>query len=181
MLATERLIIRNFRKSDWKDLYAYLSLAETYAFEPGEPVTARGAKRLARIRAKTDSFLAVVRKSDDRMIGHLYLGRTEPPEFNTWELGYIFNPVYRNQGFCTEAARRAMEYSFTDLRAHKVVAFCDPRNPASWHVLENIGLKREGHFKAQAFFRKDAEGYPDWHDAYAYGLTERDWFDPSFT
>lgn len=180
MLTTERLIIRNFRKSDWKDLYAYLSLPETYAFEPGKPVTVREAKRLARIRAKSDAFLAVVQKADDRMIGHLYLAKEEPAVFNTWELGYIFNPEYRNRGFCTEAARRAVAYAFTDLRAHKVVAYCDPRNPASVHVLENIGLKREGHFKAKAFFRNDAEGYPDWHDAYAYGLTERDWFYPSF-
>jgi ribosomal-protein-alanine N-acetyltransferase len=169
-LETERLLVRNMRISDWLDLYEYLSLPATYAFEPGEPVNRDKAKRLARDRAAGNDFLAVVLKSEAKMIGHLYFHRVDPPQFDTWELGYIFHPAYQRQGYCTESCRRLVEHAFAALKAHKIVAYCDPRNPASWRVLEKIGMKREGCFERKAFFRRDERGRPLWHDCWAYGL-----------
>jgi RimJ/RimL family protein N-acetyltransferase len=173
-LETERLILRNFQKDDWKDLYEYLSLAETYVYEPGNPVSIGEAKRLAKERSKGDAFLAVVLKAENKMIGHLYFHREEPLDFYTWELGYIFNPRYQNRGFCTEASRKAVEFGFFELKAHRINAYCDPLNAASWHVLEKIGMEREGHFRKKAFFRRDEKGDPIWHDCYAYGIVEED-------
>ena len=34
--------------------------------------------------------------------------------------------------------------AFAALGAHRVVAHCNPENPASWRVLERVGLRREG-------------------------------------
>ena len=48
----------------------------------------------------------------------------------TWELGYIFNPDYHNQGYCTEASSALIDFAFRELHAHKIVAFC---NPAIFH------------------------------------------------
>jgi RimJ/RimL family protein N-acetyltransferase len=171
-LETRRLVIRNFRKQDWRDLHAYLSVPAIYRYEPGEPVTVDGAKRSAKLRSRTDDFLAVELKTERKLIGHLYFKLTEPEEYRSWELGYIFNPAYHDRGYCTEASLRIVEYGFTELGAHRVIAFCDPRNVASWHVLENIGMKREGCFRKKAFFRKDKNGDPLWHDCYAYGILE---------
>ena len=171
-LETERLVIRNFRKSDWKDLHEYLSLSDTYIFEPGDPVSVAQAKQLAKDRSEGDSFLAVVLKTENKMVGHLYFSLVEPADFRTWELGYIFNPVYRNRGYCTEASRSVIDFGFRELAAHRIVAFCDPRNEASWRVLEKLRMKREGHFRQKAFFRRDGSGAPLWHDCYAYGIVE---------
>jgi RimJ/RimL family protein N-acetyltransferase len=88
----------------------------------------------------------------------------------TWELGYIFNPKFQNQGFCAEASSAVIEYAFQEMDVHKVVAFCNPKNIPSWKLLEKIGMEREGFFKQKAFFRKDDEGNPLWHDCYAYGI-----------
>ena len=44
------------------------------------------------------------------------------------------------------------------MKSHKVVAFCNPENTASWKVLEKIGMEREGFFKQKAFFRRDDNG-----------------------
>ena len=171
---TERLAVRRFREEDWKDLHEYLSLPGTYAFEPGDPVGEEEARGMARRRAGSDLFLAVVLKSSGKMVGHLYFERTEPEEILTWELGYIFNPAYQGRGYCTEASRALVERAFGELGAHRVVAFCNPKNPASWKVLERIGMRREGHFPKKAFFRRDAEGRPLWHDCYAYGMLVED-------
>jgi [ribosomal protein S5]-alanine N-acetyltransferase len=170
VLETERLLIRKFDANDWQDLYEYLSLPEIYRFEPGEPINAEQARQLAGERSQADNFFAVVLKSGRKMIGHLYFEQIEPKEFLTWELGYIFNPAFQRQGYCTEAARRIVEYGFKDLHAHRITAFCDPANPASWKVLEKIGMQREGYFNQKAFFRRDSQGQPVWHDCLAYGI-----------
>lgn len=170
MLESERVLVRRFTAADGPDLYAYLSLPEIYRFEPGEPIREAAAQALAAERSQGTAFWAVGRKPDDKLIGHLYFSQSEPAEFMTWELGYIFNPAYQGQGYCTEACRLLLRHAFTTFRAHRVTAHCDPANPASWRVLEKIGMRREGHFKRHAFFRKNAAGEPLWHDGLAYAL-----------
>ena len=170
MLETERLIIRSHIEADWQDLYEYLSLEQTYVFEPGKPISESEARQITADRAQGKDFLAVVLKCMHKVIGHLYFHHTEPGEYLTWELGYIFNPEFHNRGYCTEASRSIIVYAFKTLHAHKVVAYCNPLNPASWKVLEKCGMRREGHFLQKAFFRRDVNGRPVWHDCYAYGI-----------
>ena len=176
MLETDRLFIRKFQLEDLSDLYEYLSLPEIYIFEPGNPITLEQSKDICLERSKGNSFYAVEIKNEHKMIGHLYFEQIPPLEFMTWELGYIFNPKYQRNGYCTEASRKIIEYAFNDLHAHRITAFCNPINIGSWHVLEKSGLKREGYFKEKAFFRKDKENKPLWHDCYAYGLLDKDYY-----
>ncbi len=172
MIETSRLMIRNFAEADAEDLYAYLSLPDTYRFEPGAPISREEAQALAKERSSGERFFAVILKSENTMIGHLYFDKIEPAAFMTWELGYILNPRYRNNGFCTEAAQALVDYGFRSLHAHRIVAHCNPLNYPSWRVLEKIGMEREGHFRKKAFFRRDADNNPLWHDCYAYGIVE---------
>jgi [ribosomal protein S5]-alanine N-acetyltransferase len=169
-IRTKNLIIRNHIESDWKYLYDYLSLPEIYIFEPGEPVTMEESKTMISERCKSNDFLAVVHKERKYMIGHLYFHHADPKHFMTWELGFIFNPKFQNKGYCTEASSAILDYAFTALKAHKVVAFCNPKNIPSWKVLEKIGMEKEGCFKQKAFFRNDEDGNPLWHDCFAYGI-----------
>ena len=175
MLETERLILRKFRREDSNDLFEYLSSPEIYRFEPGDPITIEQSRMLCIERSRGNNFFAVETKLQHKVIGHLYFEQIQPSEFMTWELGYIFNPKYQGKGYCTEASRRIIEYGFHDLHAHRITAFCDPQNPASWLVLEKLGLKREGFFKEKAFFRRDEENEPIWHDCYAYGILDKDY------
>jgi RimJ/RimL family protein N-acetyltransferase len=175
MLNTERLIIRKFTVYDANDLFEYLSLPDTYIFEPGNPVAKEDAYNLCAERAESNSFFAVELRGANKMIGHLYFAQSEPFDFFTWELGYIFNPAFMNKGYCTESSKEIMKYAFNNLMAHRIEAFCNPLNVPSWHVLENIGMKREGFFKEKAFFRRDSQSNPIWHDCYAYGITSRDY------
>jgi ribosomal-protein-alanine N-acetyltransferase len=172
-IETERLVIRAHSPEDWRDLFEYLSVPETYIYEPGSPITADGAKKMSIERSGSDIFLPVILKENRKMIGHLYFNRTGPEEFMTRELGYIFNPRYHNKGYATEASAAILGYGFDDLHAHKIVAFCNPRNIASWRVLEKIGMEREGLFREKAFFRKDSNNEPVWHDCYAYGILRK--------
>ena len=175
MLSTERLVIRHFLDSDYKDLHEYLSLEETYRFEPGQPVSLEEAKKIASDRAGGTDFWAVALKDDNKkLIGHVSLIRSEPSFFMTWEIGFIFNPSFQNNGYATEASRALIDHAFRELNAHRVVGFSSTENPASWRVLEKCGMTREGLLRKNAFFHKNKDGRPRWFDSYQYAILAED-------
>ena len=175
MLTTEHLIIRPFLESDYKDLHEYLSLKETYKFEPGEPISLEAAKKLCAERAGRTDFWAVTLNDDSKkLIGHLSFLQTEPKAFRTWEIGFIFNPAYQNKGYATEASRALINYAVKELGVHRIVGFCSTENVASWNVLEKCGMTREGLHLKNAFFHKDREGRPVWLDSYVYAILAED-------
>jgi ribosomal-protein-alanine N-acetyltransferase len=174
LLTTERLVIRPFRESDYRDLYEYLSLPETYLYEPGEPITLEQAEQLALERAKGTNFWAVILKETGKMIGHISFFQEEPRHFLTWEIGFIFNPAYQNKGYATEASRAVIKYAFKELGAHRIVGNCDRKNTASWRVLEKCGMKREGARRKNAYFHLDENWKPRWVDSYMYAILAED-------
>ena len=174
MIDINSLIIRRFKDTDYIDLHEYLSNPEIYAFEPGQPVSLGEAEKSAKERSQGRDFYAVVLKENKKMIGHLYFNQIKPQEMMTWVLGYIFNPSYHRKGFASEAVRAIVEYAFQNYKAHRIMARCDPENPASWKLLEKVGFRREGHFKQVVTFRNDESGNPIWHDAYEYGFLKED-------
>ncbi|UCC17866.1 MAG: GNAT family N-acetyltransferase [Dehalococcoidales bacterium] len=176
MMETDRLAIRPFRESDYTDLFEYLSIEETYRFEPGDPISLEEAKKYAVERSNSVNWWAVTLKNDVKykLIGHISLFQTEPEMFRTWEIGYIFNPDYHNQGYATEACRAVIDYVFTKLNAHRIAANCSPENRASWRVLEKCGLTREATRRKNAFFRTDNNGNPFWFDSFEYAILADD-------
>jgi len=174
MIETPRLLIRLFEKQDARALFSYLSLPEVYRYEPGAPISLEKAMELAAERAQGQDFWAVVVKNTKELAGHLFFKQTEPPEFLTWELGYIFHPKFHNLGYATESAGALVRYGFEHDYIHRVVAYCNPENIASWKVMEHIGMRREGHLKKNIFFRMAPDGLPLWVDSYAYALLAED-------
>jgi ribosomal-protein-alanine N-acetyltransferase len=173
-LETERLIVRQFRPDDWRDLLAYLSLPEVYTFEPGEPIDPVAARALAGERSKSSAFLAVELRAERVVVGHLWFDRVEPASMQTWELGFIFSPGYQRRGYATEATRALMTHAFSAMGVHRVVANCNPDNTASWRVLEKAGFVREARLRRNIFFRRDEAGTPQWQDTFVYGLLADD-------
>ena len=175
VLTTERLIIRPFRRDDYEDLFEYLSLKETYRYEPGEPISLEEAKKICQERTIGTDFWAVTLKDGDKkLIGHLSFIQTEPKFFLTWEIGFIFNPAFQNKGYATEASCALINYGFTKLGSHRVVGYCSTENTTSWRVLEKCGMTREGLRRKNAFFRKDNDGQPLWMDSYEYAILAED-------
>jgi [ribosomal protein S5]-alanine N-acetyltransferase len=173
-IESERLIIRNFQQNDVTNLYEYLSLASTYLFEPGQPISLEEAEILVTERQKTDHFLAVELKTSNKMIGHLYFKQIEPICTKTFELGYIFNPIFQNKGYGTESSKALIKYSFANNDIHRIIANCNPENIASWRLLEKIGMRREGHFLEKNYFRENENNEPIWFDSYQYAILRKE-------
>jgi ribosomal-protein-alanine N-acetyltransferase len=170
MIETKRLIIRLFNEDDAYDLFEYLSMDQTYIYEPGKPINIEASKKLVKERSQEKDFYAVVLKDDMKMIGHLYFKQIKPEEYLTWELGYIFNPHYHNRGYASEAAQALIQYAFRTFNTRRVIAHCNTLNIASWKMLEKIGMRREGHFIQSGYFRKDENDKPVWFDSYEYAI-----------
>lgn len=172
---TPRLLVRNFRAADWEDLLEYLSQPEVLRFEPDDPSDAADCQQKALERSQGNIFWAVCLKETGKMIGHIYFNRMNPAEFLTWEIGYIFNPQYYGKGYATEACQRILQYGFTELGTHRIVGLCNPENVSSWRLMERLSMRREGHHKKLAFFRRTADEKPLWHDAYQYAILREEY------
>jgi ribosomal-protein-alanine N-acetyltransferase len=174
MLKTSRLVVRPFKVEDAEDLFAMLSNKDVYHFEPGSPITREQADQIALECSQDPAFWAVVLQSEHKMVGRLYFNQTEPKHLLTWELGYIFNPSYHNQGYASESALALIQYGFAHKDLHRVVAYCNPTNIPSWKVMEKVGMRREGYLRQNIYFKQDENGNPAWQDSYAYGMLKED-------
>jgi ribosomal-protein-alanine N-acetyltransferase len=168
LIQTDRLILRPFLPADSADAFEYLSDPATYIFEPGKPLTSPETAALIAERSAGMDFLAVILKSESKLIGHLYFHQLEPAEGMTWELGYIFHPRYQKKGYASEAASALVDHAFAAFGTHRIMARCDPENTASWKMLERIGFVREGFFRKAGFVHKDTRGKPIWINVYEY-------------
>lgn len=171
-LKSERLIIRKFKETDWKDLYEYFSDEEVLKFEPYKPFSVEECKEEAIRRTTDDSFLAVCLKDTNKLIGNIYFAKQD---LDMWEIGYVFNSNYQGKGYATESCTSVMDYAFKELNARRITAMCDPKNPPSWRLLERLKMRREGHLKQNVYFFKDENDMPIWKDTYEYGILKNEW------
>lgn len=171
-MKTERLEIRRFQPEDWLDLYEYLSQEEVVKYEPYGIFTEKESKAETNYRCKSPDFWAVCLQDTGKLIGNIYLSEQD---FNTWELGYVFNGNYQGKGFATEAAKALINYVFAEKDAHRVIAMCNPENISFWKSLERLGVRLEGHLIKNIYFYKDNEGNPIWQDTYEYWVLKDEW------
>ena len=171
-IKTQRLIIRKFKPSDYTELYEYLSDINVVRYEPYEPYTLEETKREAEFRSNSDEYFAVTLKDCGRLIGNLYLGKRD---FNSYELGYVFNRDWQMSGYATESAKALLDYTFGTLQAHRVTARCNPVNYRSYKLMERLGMRREAELKKNVYFRKDSSGNPVWQDTLIYAILVEEW------
>lgn len=171
-LVLDRVIIRRFKESDQEDLYEYLSDEEVVRFEPYEIFSKKEAKEEAIRRVGDDNFYAVCLKESGKLIGNLYLGKSD---FDTFELGYVFNREYQGKGYAFESGKALLDYAFSNLGARRVIAMCSTKNTSSWKLLERLKMRREGLLLQNVYFKTDDLGKPIGFDTYEYGILKSEW------
>ena len=81
----------------------------------------------------------------------------------------LLNHSYQRRGFGTEAVRGAMEFIFAGLNFRRLCCWCDSRNLAGVRLLENAGLRHEGHFVKCKFMKGE------WVDTVQYALLKEEY------
>ncbi len=171
-LETSRLHLRAIAASDWPAIFAYMSDPQVTAFLPEGTLDQSAARAFALEQAgEGGTSVAVIEKASGQLVGHMPFHLWFQPE--TYEIGWAFGRAVQGRGYATEAARALVAYSFETLRAHRVIATCQPENPASWRVAEKLGLRREGHFRSCLY---QAPGV--WWDEYFYALLAEEYGKP---
>jgi RimJ/RimL family protein N-acetyltransferase len=163
-IETERLILRRFAPADWRAVHRYMSDPQVTAFLPEGLMTPARARAYAARNAKKPQAIAVIERVNKEFIGHMAFHPWFAPAA-TWEIGWTLARDHQRLGYATEAASALMRHAFGALGCHRVIATCQPENPASWRVAEKLHMRREGHFK---------KGLPRpggvWWDEYFYAI-----------
>jgi ribosomal-protein-alanine N-acetyltransferase len=147
-ILTERLEIRGFEPTDLHALHAVYGDPEVTRWMPPYPTiehTRRALeKHVAAGRAGGAALWAVVERSSGELIGDAGFAPLDGvgPEV---ELGYTLGRRWWGLGYATEAARACLAEAFGPLGLKRVVAVVRPENDPSIHVLEKLGMTREGH------------------------------------
>jgi RimJ/RimL family protein N-acetyltransferase len=168
-IETQRLIIRQFVPEDWPSVFAYSGDPAVMQYM-GEGVhTEEQARTFVAESSGADArACAIVRRDTAELIGHLVFHDWYAPR--TAEIGWVLHPAHQRRGYVTEAAHALLAYAFETLALHRVIATCQPENPASFMVMEKLGMRREG------WFRKCIHrGGDTWWDELFYAILAEEW------
>jgi len=171
-IITERLIIRNFRTNDWKDLLDYLSDEEVIRYSPYEVYNEEMAKNETKKRTGTNEILAVCLKDNNKVIGELFY---EKGEFDAMEIGFFFNSQYQGKGYAKESATALINFAFIKQGIRRITARCDSLNLKSRNLLDKLKMRKEGELKKHIYFKHDVSGNPLWADTCLYGILRDEW------
>ena len=172
---TERLLLRDFRPTDFDAVHAYGSdpeVARYMEWGPNMPDDTRFflGRALANQAAwpRLDFGLAIEHIEAGMVIGSINLRLCDAGN-RTAEIGYSLHRDHWRQGITYEAARALVDIAFGTLGLHRVIATCDVRNTGSFSVMEKLGMRREG------LMRQDREIKGAWRNTYLYAVLAEEW------
>jgi RimJ/RimL family protein N-acetyltransferase len=175
VIMTKRLMLRDFEKGDWKSVHDYASDPEVVRYVDFGPNSEEDSKFFTQKaldqqneQCRKNFTLAIVLKAKNAFIGGcgIYVSNSDNREDY---IGYVLNRNFWGQGYATETARALLEFGFNRLKLHRIFATCDAENVASAHVLEKIGMRREGHCRENGWVKGK------WRDSLLYAILDHEW------
>ncbi|MDR3748005.1 MAG: GNAT family N-acetyltransferase [Acidobacteriota bacterium] len=147
VIETERLLLRRMTPSDADAIFAVIGDPVAMQYYP-QPFTRDDAaewieRNLLRYNEHGYGLFGVVLKSGGEVIGDCGLVQQLVEGEPHLEVGYHLQRRHWGNGYATEAARRCMEYAFTQLGTDKVVSLIRPENLPSRRVAERNGMQVE--------------------------------------
>lgn len=156
-LDTERLIIRKYAEGDGRELYLLLERNGNREFlrENVEEVSSIRTEEEAEIKVRKHSaewfacdrfVMGVWLKEEGKYVGQIWI---EPRNWEVplFEIGWFLDQGYQGRGIAEEAVRCSLEFLFSDLNAHKVIAITCDTNLKSIKLTEKLGFRKEGHLR----------------------------------
>jgi ribosomal-protein-alanine N-acetyltransferase len=177
-IKTNRLIIREYDPGDFKPFYElvadpdirHFSLLTTHHNVDSAIIEFNNILKERESSVRKRFILAVIAKDGGQYIGDVgFEILKQNATGGIAEIGYFLVKPAWGKGYGTEIASALINYCFSNLAVHKVVASCDKRNAASEKVMIKCGMKKEAEMKLNRY--KDKE----WHDELKYGILKEDW------
>jgi RimJ/RimL family protein N-acetyltransferase len=172
ILETERLLLREFCKEDFDELYRMNRDPEIMKFV-GDGSTRNHQEQIDELERLIQNYSkrpglgiwATTLRENGTFVGAsgvVYYDNT--PEI---EIGYRMLKEHWNKGYATEASKVLLKYGFENLALKKMVSSAHVDNVASRRVMEKIGLKfmdfRFHYGCKQAYYELQLDDYRDNH------------------
>ena len=144
---TERLLLRQFRESDFEPYVRLMTTPELLHFlNKGEHRTREELWRNMTFHAgnwciRGYGLWAIELKATKELIGRA--GMWFPEGWPETEAGWAIHPNHWGRGYATEAGREALRQAFATLGIDHVISLIHPDNTASQRVAEKLGGKVE--------------------------------------
>ena len=175
-IKTGRLILRPFEKADLEEVLNYYSLPDVQRYldwKARDKAEAKSAFEVMRKQTRLSRpgdilTLAVVRKTDGKVIGHASLRYMDATAAQA-EIRFAVGPAFRRQGFGAEAVKAVISHGFEAYRFHRVFGRCAAGNEASAQLLRGIGMRLEAHYREHAMFQGE------WDEELHFAILEREW------
>lgn len=165
-LETERLILRQWRESDFEPYAEICADPAVMRYLGGKPFTRLEAWRhmafiVGHWQLRGYGHWAVEERSSGKMIGRL--GFLNPEGWPAFEIGWTLARDSWGKGYATEGARRALRFAFTEMGRDHVISLIHPENKSSIRVAERLGETVEG--------ETEVLGIP----VLIYGISKKTW------
>lgn len=174
-MTSERLSLRPLQLTDAEALFAYRSDAVTNQYQGSvaqhkDEMVELIERKSARTWNTPDTWfqVGITLSESGGLIGDVGVHFCDA-ESGEVEFGITLNKEFHGKGYATEALRRLTDYLFIDLQKRRITASIDPRNTASLHLMERLGMRKEAHFKESYLFNDE------WVDDVQYGLLSKEW------
>lgn len=172
---TARLLLRDFRSNDWRDVLAYRNDPLYLRFYDWERLNENNVRAFVdmmigwQIEQPRQRFqLAITLREGSPVIGNVGI-RINDPRLREANIGYELDSNYWRRGYATEAARAMLTFGFESLKMHRVYAHCVAENEASWRVMERLGMTREGREREKEWIKNR------WYDRLTYSILAHEW------
>ncbi len=172
-IETDRLLLRNYRVTDFADIFNYFSDEEVSRYEDFYPMSEEQVRNIITEWQDMDNRLVAELKSEQKVIGSAGYWIDEEGHHC---IDYDFNPKYCGQGYATEAGYALVHYLFESMDIHAVYGDCDVQNVSSWKLLERLGFQRLRRLDNQSY-KNDKMGNPILISTFLYGLDKEQFND----
>jgi RimJ/RimL family protein N-acetyltransferase len=174
-IESERLVLRRMNGADLAPFLAYVNDPEVARYQSWVSYTEEQALEVIERQKSLEpgtpgqwfTFAAELKETGS-MIGHVALVMKKDEQMQA-EFGFTFAREYQGRGLAREAAEAVLDYAFSVLELHRVTAITDCENARSAALLERLGMRREGHFVENIWFKGA------WGSEYLYALLRREW------
>lgn len=146
IVASDRLILRSFNKTDLNNLYNYRNNINCSRYQSWEDTSKEYLSNFIKEESlKTlndDSLqLAIANKNTNELVGDIFIAFKE----KCITIGYTIDFNYHRQGYAFEILKELITYLFNQFKDYEIVGLVHPDNEPSKKLLEKLGFKNEGY------------------------------------
>ncbi|AJS58973.1 GNAT family N-acetyltransferase [Paenibacillus sp. IHBB 10380] len=170
----KRILLRNFIEGDFSFYNELEQNPITHKYESSAPDTIEIQNDFQTVLSDSNNNprekykLAICLKDDRKPIGRISI-KLNWSEIREWEIGWALHSNFWKKGYATEAAELMIGYAFSDLNAHRVVAYANTENELSEKLMIRAGMIKDGILREVRYCNNK------WCNESIYSVLEREW------